>query len=61
VTADRIREACAEKCAEFGEPPCYELDADVWAKEGPCADCLRYCGIETPEPLDPNAVVERLL
>ena len=58
---DPVKAACAERCAGFGDPPCYELDGDVWATEGPCADCLRECGVDVPEPIDPAAAIERLL
>ena len=48
---------CTDSCAEFGDPPCLRVEPGC----KPCADCLRACGVEVPEPLDPGAVVKPLL
>lgn len=61
---DQLKEACRNDCAQYGEPPCFEIVADEpslgpWK---PCADCLKACGLPPdPEPLDPDAVVAPLL
>lgn len=57
-----LRSLCQDRCAEFGDPPCYELaerggDEPAW-----CELCERDAGLDPkPEPLDPNAVVRPLL
>lgn len=62
-----LRSICQDACAEFGDPPCYEVHKDLRAVGKqlnpwwPCADCLAAAGIELPEPLDPAAVVRPLL
>lgn len=67
MTSPKLRSICQDACAEYGDPPCYEVHEDLRAvgKQlnawSPCAECLAAAGIETPEPLDPNAVVRRLL
>jgi hypothetical protein len=58
---DPVLDACAERCAEFGDPPCHELDRRNDEPFVPCADCLRACGLEVPDPIDPRAVIEPLL
>jgi hypothetical protein len=57
----RLRDACSERCAEYGEPPCYEIAPEAYAHEGPCTECLKECGIEIVEPIDPNAAIGNLL
>lgn len=55
------RSICRDRCAESGDPPCWELDTDrgeIWT---PCADCLRDAGCEVVEPIDPNAVIRDLI
>ena len=39
---DQLRALCRETCAEFGEPPCWELPDLVEPCEHitPCAECL---------------------
>lgn len=56
---DPARVFCEERCA--GDPPCYELDRREGKPFTPCTDCLRDCGIEVPEPLDPEAAVRNLI
>ena len=51
---DPCRSICQDACAEFGDPPCYEIVAD-WK---PCGECLVAAGVEVPEPIDPSAVVK---
>lgn len=61
----RLREACRDRCGEFGDPPCFELDCwDPEAKDAYCVDCRRDCGEDVendPSPLDPDAVMKPLL
>jgi len=54
---DPARDACRERCAEFGDPPCWVI-TDNWKA---CADCLSDIGVEAVVPLDPSAVVRPLL
>lgn len=65
---DPAREACRERCAEFGDPPCYEIWQDspspAEQRDGkwvPCAECLRDVGIEVGDEFDETAAVGRLL
>lgn len=53
----RVWEACAERCAEFGDPPCRRAEHGC----RPCRECLEQCGVVIYEPLDPAAVVRPLL
>lgn len=59
-----LKSECQDRCAEYGDPPCYELVEDP-PSIGPwraCADCLNACGFPPdPEPLDPAAVVRPLI
>jgi len=59
----QVRDACRERCAEFGDPPCYRLD--LWDRKHPtwCRECRAEAGdvSEDPEPLDPAAVIGPLL
>lgn len=58
----RLREACSDRCAEVGDPPCYRLDC--WDGKDWCVDCREDAGEDTgddPIPLDPDAVVRPLL
>jgi hypothetical protein len=55
-----LRKACADACEP--DRPCHEMrDMDTDEPLTPCADCLRACGFEVPDPLDPAAVVAPLL
>lgn len=67
MNKDPARAACYERCAEFGDPPCYEIheapcgeyiNQRLWE---PCDDCLRDIGVEVIDPLDPCAVIAPLL
>lgn len=64
---DRVREACRERCADVGDPPCWELNpgdgiaGGVDVRYAPCRECLIECGIEPNEAPDPAAVVRPLL
>jgi hypothetical protein len=62
-----IRDTCAERCAEFGDPPCHKL-AD--RAEGlvnpdeplkPCGECWRDVGVEPGDEFDENAAIGRLV
>ena len=59
----RLREECRDSCAEYGDPPCFELDS--WAGDPTyCVDCRGAAGEDVsadPQPLDDNAVVRPLL
>ena len=61
----RLRSACLERCAEFGDPPCYDLDNwDPEEKDAYCVACRKECGEDVdddPVPLDEHAVVRPLL
>lgn len=67
MTTDPARAICRERCAEFGDPPCFEVHADIVGRDPdavewtPCRQCLGDLGIEVADPLDPNAVVRPLL
>lgn len=58
MVQDPCRTACQNRCAEFGEPACYEVLEGEWH---PCDNCKRDCGIEVVEPIDPHAVIGQLL
>lgn len=61
---ERLKSACQDRCAAFGEPSCYEIcnDEPGAAPWRPCRDCLAECGLPPEaEPLDPNAVIKPLL
>jgi len=61
---EKLKSACQDRCAEFGEPPCYEIvnDEPGAAPWAPCADCKADCGLEAdPERLDPAAVMRPLI
>jgi hypothetical protein len=62
---DPVRAACSERCAQFGDPPCYELegtgpvdDPFIWT---PCSECLADAGEIAPAVLDPNAAIRNLI
>lgn len=48
---------CADRCAEFGDPPCRRVEPGC----KPCRECCEAVGFMMPEPLDPDAVVRPLL
>ncbi len=62
-----LREACRERCAESGDPPCWELNPGDGIQGGvdvrypPCGDCLRDIGIEPGDEFDEAAAAARLL
>jgi hypothetical protein len=59
---DPARVACRERCAEFGDPPCYEVGGTIGPKGWlPCDDCRRDVGEDVPEPFDESAAVGRLV
>ncbi|MBY8826100.1 hypothetical protein [Sphingomonas colocasiae] len=72
VNVDPCRNACQDRCAEYGDPSCFEIwphvrrnkiergeaDPGEWK---PCTECLRDVGVEVIEPIDPAAVVRLLL
>lgn len=58
---DPCRDACAERCAGFGDPPCYDVCRDAGVPWIACDDCLRDCDCEIIVEIDPDAVVRNLL
>jgi hypothetical protein len=64
---EKLRDACTERCAAAGDPPCWSLNPEQGLAGGvdvrypPCVDCLVDAGCETDAPLDPAAVVAPLL
>lgn len=60
---EALKEACRNDCAQYGEPPCFEVIADApsLGEWKPCDDCIRAIGEEPSEPLDPSAVVRPLI
>lgn len=66
MIADPCVAECSDRCAQDGDPPCYEVHRDTAAGQRgepwkPCDDCLRACGIEPTIALDPGAVIQPLL
>lgn len=61
IMEDPARAACRERCANVGDPPCYEVDADAGREWTACDDCKRDVGAEVIEPLDPDAVTRPLI
>ncbi len=55
-----MRSACQERCAEFGDPPCYEIDRRNNNPFTACSECLADCGGPAAAPLDPDAVIAPL-
>lgn len=56
-----LRNICQERCAEAGDPPCYELDRREGVPWTACSTCLAEAGEESPsDPIDPNAVIRPL-
>lgn len=58
---EKLRSICQSRCAEYGDPPCYELDNREQVPVEFCTACRAEAGEEIVEPLDPNAVVRPLL
>lgn len=64
-----VREACAGRCGDVGDPPCYELNergARLTNPENqppfkPCGDCWRDVGVEPGDEFDENAAIGRLV
>lgn len=61
MTADPCIAICADKCAEFGEPPCWQIVRDIGVAWEACEDCLVEAGCEVVDAIDPAAVVGLLL
>lgn len=55
----KLRSACQDRCGNFGDPACYELDDPTC--HVPCGECLRDIGIEPGDEFDENAAIRRLL
>jgi hypothetical protein len=53
----KLRDACQERCAIVGDPPCWE----VMRNPKPCGDCLRDVGIEPGDEFDETAAIGRML
>lgn len=61
AVVDPARSACAERCAEFGEPPCYEICGGEGVPWTACSDCLMDIGCDPIETIDPAAVIRNLI
>lgn len=58
---DKLREACRERCAEAGDPPCYRFDDQENVPFTACSECLNEVGESPTVPLDPDAVIRNLI
>jgi hypothetical protein len=64
-----VRDACSNRCGEFGDPPCYELgeraargvNADTTDPIKPCGECWRDVGVEPGDEFDEDAAIRRLI
>jgi len=60
-----LREACRVRCADFGDPACFEMNGsgpvDAPYCNKPCAECMRDTGHEPGDEFDESAAVGRLL
>lgn len=60
-----LREACRNRCGNFGDPPCYEMNGsgpvDAPYCNKPCGECMRDVGYEPGAEFDENAAIGRLL
>lgn len=54
---EAVWDACAARCAQFGDPPCRRVEPGC----RPCHECVAASGVVLVEPLDPDAVVRPLL
>lgn len=62
MTLDQeIRDLCRDKCAEFGDPPCWRLDDNDGIPFAPCSECLAETGTAPEVKLDPDAVIRNLI
>ncbi len=63
----RLRSACQDRCAEFGDPACYGLTErgkrNNYPIEAikPCGECLRDIGVEPGDEFDESAAIGKLL
>ena len=65
----RLRDACTDRCAAVGDPPCHELNdralrgvnADDHTHLPPCGECWRDVGVEPGDEFDEEAAVGKLL
>lgn len=57
ATSEPLRAACTERCAVFGDPPCYAVVNDC----KPCGECLRDIGVEPGDEFDEAAAIRRLI
>lgn len=57
-TDHRLRAACTKRCAEFGDPACWEIGV---LDPKPCGECYRDIGIEPGDEFDEDAAIARLL
>lgn len=63
-----IRAACADRCAETGDPACHELidraargiNPDLEPMK-PCGECWRDVGVEPGDEFDEDAAIGRLV
>lgn len=61
---EKLRAACRDNCAYYGDPPCFDLDDDPTSKGRDfCRECHEAAGISFNEPseFDPEAAVRPLL
>lgn len=72
MIADPCAAICADRCAEFGDPPCYDLHREkviAFEEDGdpdpgrwiPCDDCKRDAGVEVVDEIDPAAAIRPLI
>jgi hypothetical protein len=65
--SEPLREACNNRCAGVGDPPCWALNPSEGINGGvdvryePCGECLRDIGVEPGDEFDEAAAVRRLL
>ena len=66
-TNEKLRDACTERNAQAGDPPCWALNPEMGIYGGvdcrykPCGECLRDAGIEPGDEFDEAAAAARLL
>jgi len=66
MIADPCVAICSDRCAQDGDPPCYEIHRDTPAGQRgqqwkPCHECLLDAGITPIETIDPDAVIRPLI
>jgi len=60
-----LRDACAARCGEDGDPPCYAMNGqgpvDAPYNNKPCGECWRDVGVERGDEFDESAAIGRML